>query len=160
MAVKIMPAGHAAGVVKALGLDPMGVGYAYSVNALKVFDESVTQDDLDAAYAAYDHLATVKAEEVAKIKRAAYAHIVSHVPEWKQRNLGSRGTEFLDKRLSGGTLTQAEEAEQTAIKAIWTWVKSVRAYSDGLEADVVAAETEAAARAVLAGASWPAYSVE
>lgn len=119
-----------------------------------------TQADLDVAVASYDHLASVKAEEVAKIKRAAYAHIVARVPEWKQANLTARGVEFLDIREAGGALTAGEQAEQNSIKAVWAWVKSVRAYSDGLEADVMLAANGGAARAVLAGAAWPAYSVE
>ena len=77
----------------------------------------------------------VEADRVANIKLAAGRLITGKLPEWKQRNLSARFTELLEDKVSGKTLSSEKKAEMDAIKAMWSWVKAVRAESDRLEAD-------------------------
>ncbi|WP_434050838.1 MAG: hypothetical protein RDA78_16095 [Roseibium sp.] len=68
------------------------------------------------------------------VKAAASRLILSLAPDWQQRNYIARGSELIRKVQTGGTLTPEEEAEETAMQALWTTVKAIRAKSDELEA--------------------------
>lgn len=68
------------------------------------------------------------------VKSEASRVILDLLPDWKQRNFIARGTELIRKVQLGGTLTQGELDEETAMQALWTKVKAVRAKSDELEA--------------------------
>ena len=79
---------------------------------------------------------------MARIKLIARARILTVFPEWKQANMTARSVELTRARMAGA-LTAGEQAEEAAIQAAWDWVKSVRAYSDTLEAAYEAAEDKA-----------------
>lgn len=69
-----------------------------------------------------------------QVKEEASWLILSIAPDWKQRNYIARGAELIRKVQLGGTLTPEEEAEETAMQALWDMVKAIRAKSDELEA--------------------------
>lgn len=72
-------------------------------------------------------------EQINTIKAKAGKVITAEIPNWKQANMTARAVELLDKKLAGGTLTTKEKAEETAMKAAWSWVKEVRTLSDDME---------------------------
>lgn len=74
-----------------------------------------------------------------KIKLIARDHILAVFPAWKQANMTARSVELTRAGLAGD-LTAGEQAEEAAILQAWDWVKSVRAYSDTMEAAYEAAE--------------------
>jgi uncharacterized protein YnzC (UPF0291/DUF896 family) len=51
----------------------------------------------------------------------------------KQSNANMRANELNDKRVSGGTLTQEEETEATALRNLATAIKAIRAKSNAIE---------------------------
>lgn len=53
----------------------------------------------------------------------------------KQLNALMRGTELVNKRASGGTLTAEEEAEAAALQAMADAVKAIRAASNAMESN-------------------------
>jgi hypothetical protein len=79
------------------------------------------------------------------VKAEAYRRITAVYPAWKQVHIIARAAE-LDRiqsgrmRNAGGSpvppraLTPEEVAEEQATAAAWTWIKSIRAASDALEA--------------------------
>jgi hypothetical protein len=77
-----------------------------------------------------------------RIKLLARARILDVFPEWKQVNMTARSVELTRARIDGA-LTAGEQVEEAAIQAAWDWVKSVRAYSDTMEAAYEAAEDKA-----------------
>lgn len=77
-----------------------------------------------------------------KIKLIARDHILAVFPEWRQANMTARSVELTRAGIAGD-LTAGEQAEEAAIQAAWDWVKSVRSYSDTLEAAYEAAEDKA-----------------
>ncbi|WP_068315773.1 hypothetical protein [Polycladidibacter hongkongensis] len=85
-------------------------------------------------------------EIITQIKAEAHRRIIAFCPEWRQRNLTARGTEFALKLSQGGTLTAAELAEVEAGQAIWDHITAIRNASDVIEAmeplpdDITAAE--------------------
>ena len=52
----------------------------------------------------------------------------------KQSNANMRANELNDKRISGETLTEAEEAEATALRNLAIAIKAIRAKSNAIEA--------------------------
>lgn len=86
---------------------------------------------------------------VRRIKSLAQARIYAFLPAWKQANLTARAVELTPKVIAG-TLTKGETAEFAAMQAAWARVKAIRAFSNGLEARVIAGETFDPA-----GESWP-----
>jgi hypothetical protein len=68
---------------------------------------------------------------IAAVKWEAGRRILSVIPDWKQRNLLARSIELT--RVANKSPT--ELAEQTAIDALWSYAKAVRAASDTFEAD-------------------------
>ncbi|MBI1201506.1 MAG: hypothetical protein GC182_03240 [Rhodopseudomonas sp.] len=81
-------------------------------------------------------LADIRAMLIGEIKATAGAIILAAFPEWKQSNLTARGVELTMKVARGETLTSAEQAEATALQAVWDWIKSVRDHSAALETEV------------------------
>jgi hypothetical protein len=120
--------------------------------ALKIHKKGVTREMTPEEEAAYNAEQAAQAQrEVAEaadqripdIKAAACKVITDRYPEWKQRNMIARMVELNTK----ATPTVDEEAESAALQAVWDWVKSVRAESDRLEADVNLTANDA---------NWPA----
>lgn len=75
---------------------------------------------------------------IAEVKAEAQRRIYAIVPAWKQANLTARTAELLRIRLDAGSWTAQETAEINAINAIWDKAKALRAYSDTLEASILA----------------------
>ena len=90
-----------------------------------------------------------------KIKLIARDHILAVFPEWRQANMTARSVELTRAGIAGD-LTAGEQGEEAAIQAAWDWVKSVRSYSDTLEAAYEAAEDKAGFD-YLTG--WPVFNV-
>jgi hypothetical protein len=93
-------------------------------------------------------LEEVKAEKILEIKTIAGATIIGSFPDHKQRNLLARTNELLLKKINE-TITQEEEAELSSNEAIWTWVKGVRASSNGTEVLVNACTTKEEVAAII-----------
>lgn len=68
------------------------------------------------------------------VKDEARRRILAVYPDWKQANMTARGVELIQKLAQGGAWTQDEEAEAAALEDAWSWIKSVRAASDAIEA--------------------------
>jgi len=91
------------------------------------------------------------------IKKEAGRWILAQYPDWKQRNMTARMTELLKIRALAESWTAEEQAEVSALEAVWDWVKSVRSASDLLEAGVDGmTEEERSAFAAADPAHWPA----
>lgn len=136
----------------------------YEEGALHVKD--VSQASLDAALAAYDHRATIRAHKIAEAKAEAQRRILGRYPQWKQANMHARTTELIafesgHYRDSTGALQPAraltadEQAELAAIVGAWQWIKAVRMASDQIEADIRAA-ADPSAIDVVNDPRWPA----
>lgn len=69
------------------------------------------------------------------VRAEARRRILALYPEWKQANLSARALELVEMIAQGETLTTEEQAERDEIDATWQWIKSVRAASNGMEAD-------------------------
>jgi hypothetical protein len=91
-----------------------------------------------------------------KIKLVARDHILAVFPAWKQANMTARSVELTRAGLAGN-LTAGEQAEEAAILAAWDWVKSVRTYSDTMEAAYEAAEDKQGFDYM---AGWPNFHME
>ena len=87
--------------------------------------ECPTAEALETAHD--DHAAAVR---VAAVKAEARRRIVSRYPDWKQANMTARGLELVSL---GVNITADEAAEMDALRAAWSWIKSVRAASDAIE---------------------------
>lgn len=72
-----------------------------------------------------------------KIRDLAGKKILALAPEWKQRNMIARSVELMEQ---GGPSTPQEEAEMAGMKQAWALVKAIRAHSDVLGNQLVAAE--------------------
>jgi len=72
-----------------------------------------------------EELAADEAQRIAEIKAEARRRILARIPDWKQSNMIAGAVEML---AAGQTIAPE-------LAAGWAWVKSVRAYSDTLEAD-------------------------
>jgi hypothetical protein len=92
------------------------------------------------------------ADQIAQIKAEASGRILAVIPDWRQRNMIARSVELLEIREAGEILTAAELRELDAIRAAWAWARSVRAYSDQLEALVAQGEAVDPATA-----EWPVF---
>ena len=92
------------------------------------------------------------ADQIATIKAEASARILAVIPDWKQRNMLARSVELLEIRESGEILTASELSELDGIRNAWSWARSVRAYSDQLEALVAQGEAVDPATA-----EWPIF---
>lgn len=115
-------------------------GWNYKVTRVEVDNPNF---DLDA----------FKAQKIAKIKQQAGAVILASLPDWKQRNMNMRATELQEIRLDGRPLTTEEQAESVALKAVATWIKSVRAASGAAEAVIMDLST--AAEVEVFAITWP-----
>ena len=93
-----------------------------------------------AAEAAEWEAGKVQREEIPAIKAKAGETILAQYSETKQRNMLARYTELVDTLTDGGTLSVEEITERVQLKAAWSWIKSVRAHSDTLEAKALAGE--------------------
>jgi hypothetical protein len=91
-----------------------------------------------------------------KIKLVARDHILAVFPAWKQANMTARSVDLTRAGLAGN-LTAGEQAEEAAILAAWDWVKSVRTYSDTMEAAYEAAEDKQGFDYM---AGWPNFHME
>lgn len=99
-----------------------------------------TPEEIEAA-----RLPAERAIVVARIKAKARSLILARLPEWKQANATARAVELI-------SLGQASGQEWEALQAAWAWVKSVRDYSNTLEAQA-AQSTEPLALDIDSG--WP-----
>ena len=70
------------------------------------------------------------------IKQEASQRIIEKYPDWKQRNMTTRGVELQELWRQNGTWTSGETSENTALKTSWAWINSVRAASDTLESSL------------------------
>lgn len=89
----------------------------------------------------YPSLDEVKRLRIKEIKAGAAAAILERFPDWKQANMTARAVELQDLWRRNGGWTPGEKAEADALNAAWDWIKSVRAYSDDLEREVMALTT-------------------
>lgn len=85
------------------------------------------------AATAAEILEVTKAARIVAVKLKARAVILARMPEWKQANATARAVELV-------SLGQASGPEWQAMQAAWAWVRSVREYSDRLEAAVAASD--------------------
>ena len=76
--------------------------------------------------------AELEAQRIAAIKAEAQRRIYAIAPDWKQANATARGLELSDKKHSG-TLTAAEQTEESEIRAMWDAIKAIRAASNDAE---------------------------
>lgn len=106
------------------------------------------------------------AVKAAEVKREAQRRIFAKYPQWKQTNMSARfdelrATEDGKYRDAAGVLqparalTAAEISEIASFSAAWSWVKSVRAASNAIEADILASATPDSFD-VAGDARWPA----
>jgi hypothetical protein len=91
---------------------------------------------------------------VAKVKALAYAKIIAFLPEWKQSNCNARLNELNEARFSR-PLTESEQAEVEAMRALWNRAKAIRAASDVHEANLAALATFAAVQQYDITSNWP-----
>lgn len=80
-------------------------------------------------------LVTVQSQFIGAVKQAASGVILSAYPDWKQRNMTARAVDLLSKTFDK-TISPDEQAEVAQLQAAWAWIKSVRAHSNVLEAEV------------------------
>lgn len=83
-----------------------------------------------------DTKARVLSVVISEIKAAARAQITAVFPDWKQTNMTARGVELTFALASGATFAKEETAEIDMLNAAWAWIKSIRAHSNDLEAEV------------------------
>ena len=76
--------------------------------------------------------ADIESTRISGIKGKASIIILDLVDVIKQRNIIARTVELNDKV----SLTEAEETEHKQYEVIWSYIKSVRSYSNDLESDV------------------------
>lgn len=102
-----------------------------------------------------DHITVeaLSAACVAAIKAEAGRRILGRYSQSQQQNMNMRATELVDTRFDRD-LTEDEEAERVALKAAAAWIKSVRAASDDIEADLPSDLEGLIAFDITAG--WPA----
>ncbi len=116
-------------------------------------DEAAVQAIID-AYPASSTAAPV----IVEIKMRAREIILARYPEWKQANMTARSVELTEKLATGIALTDTEQAELAAMKAVWSWIKTVRTASDTHEAALavlVAADDFGGILAYNWRAGWP-----
>lgn len=92
---------------------------------------------------------------IARIKAQASELILSHFPITKQLNMLMRVGELNNKLATGGTFTAGEAAEAAAMQSAGDWIKAVRAHSNALEAEVLAANF--ATLVEWQSHDWPTY---
>ena len=106
-------------------------GKEYTVRGDTILQIEGVEDLPDeAALSAFDHPA------VTDIKREAMRRILEKYPDWKQRNMATRGVELQDLWRQNGSWTSGQTSEDTALKAAWAWIDSARAASDTLESSL------------------------
>jgi len=108
---------------------------------------AVYADRVEGVFTITDNLTKAKANQIGVLSDAAMQEILSLYPEWQQRNMTARGVELLEKKLDA-TLTAAEQTELDNLRSAWEAIKAIRAYSDGLAAQVQAAASVAEVLAV------------
>lgn len=75
---------------------------------------------------------------IAAVKQEARNRILAVYPDWKQANMTARGVELVRTLIVNGQWTAAEATEAAALDAAWARVKTIRAQSDALEAEIAA----------------------
>jgi len=106
------------------------------------------QDDLDFYWA------TKANTLIDGLKASVQEYIYKLYPAWKQANALARGSEILEIRISGGTLTPEEEDDLDFIKNIRQNTTNLRAASDAAEVAVVAAIGNLTAMRAAATVDW------
>ena len=81
-------------------------------------------------------LAERRTEAITAIKAEANRRILARYPDWKQRNMTAQSVALLDKGRENWDDTDREVATQA--RAVWDWIRTIRAHSDALEARVAA----------------------
>lgn len=111
-------------------------------------------------------LEEARTQKIKETKAEAQRRIFARYPQTKQANMQARSDE-LDRIESGRwrdtsglqqlarLLTASEIYELASFNVAWTWVKSVRAASDQIEADIQAS-TDPANFDVINSSRWPA----
>ena len=87
-----------------------------------------------AQYAAMKQPTASVADLTDRIKSHAGNLILAQYSLAAQLNMTMRASELIQKQLDGETLTSTELAEKAGLEAAATWIKSVRAASNTLEA--------------------------
>ncbi|MCA8908060.1 MAG: hypothetical protein KDA49_03450 [Rhodospirillaceae bacterium] len=103
-------------------------------------------------------LAQAKAEHLAAIRAEAGRRITAVAPDYRQRNVLARSVELLEAAiLRGGFdgLTEDEQTEATAARAMWARINPIRQHSDVLEALAAAAPDAATLAAIDVSVGWP-----
>jgi hypothetical protein len=77
-----------------------------------------------------EHLAGLEEARKSNINTKAGIIILAQYPDYKQRNMIARYNELLEIKVDGGALTGDQQTELDSLKAVWTWVKSVRQAAD------------------------------
>lgn len=99
--------------------------------------------------------AALRTAKLGDVKAEASRRILAQYPIWRQINMTARATELTELRFDRDW-TGPEAAEAAALKAVFAWIKSVRAASDVIEAAVPTAAAEIAAFDPAAAEGWPA----
>lgn len=100
--------------------------------------------------------AALRARHINSVKRTANSIILARLDEVKQRNCLAFSGEYTQNLVLG--LTPSPEGQQTMefIKGEWTWVKSVRAASNQIEAHLASLPVAEANTYDIAGSDlWP-----
>lgn len=129
-------------------------------HTLRIHNNTPLADDEAAVQAIIDGFSGTDAvvPVVAAIKAKARDVIVARYPEWKQANMTARAVEITRVMAGGAGLSQSEADELQALESAWTWIKSVRAASDGHEAAVMALAAADDFPAIVGydlGVGWP-----
>lgn len=119
-------------------------------NVMYVSDVRAVQEMVD-AYTISDAIKPL----IAAIKAAARDRIVEILPDWKQSNYNARMNELNDIRF-GRSLTAQEEAEVTAMRAVWQVAKDIRSASNDHEARINKLTTFESVAGYDIGSDWPA----
>ncbi|MCW9045033.1 MAG: hypothetical protein OQK35_01755 [Alphaproteobacteria bacterium] len=119
-------------------------GASYVVSRSEVADSNF---DLDA----------FKAQKILALKTQAGAIILEKFPDWKQRNMNMRVTEFQEIRIEGIALTAEEQAESNVLKLAANWIKLVRETSNSVEVEILALKTADEVSAFVP--QWPEFVV-
>ena len=126
------------------GADPT-LDYKVGAAGVEVWNTAKLGPQPTPAEIAAAMLPAAKAQRIAQVKAKAREKILARMPEWKQANATARAVELV-------SLGQASGAEWTAMQAAWAWVKSVREYSNALEAQINASDDPAT---VDIATGWP-----
>ena len=94
---------------------------------------------------------TTASQQIAYIKAKAGAVILGRFAQHSQSNAQARALELIHQERTHA-LSESETAEIARIEVIWAWVRSVRALSDTLEAQITGGST-----IDMAAVEWPPF---